>query len=915
MKKILIPLVILLLAGGSYYLYTQWNKVRGADIWSYVPENALAVYETNNAVGVWNNFLNSNIQGNLGDFSFWEEFSNHVELLDSVSGREGNLDKIFKDNPFLVSVHGTEKDAIGFTIYIELNSVERHQIAKAIFEKFHSETTLVSSKRIYNDLQIHQIKETSSGRLFSYIRHGDFLIGSFTPFLVEDVIRKIGQGEEGNLQVINNRFAKISKVVADEGNLYVNTNRLPQLISIFSNNKSTSQMPLAKAFAEATFLDIEVRKSNLLLNGFTLANEKSGYLSTLSGQSPVALNVKKYLPNRTAMLLHLTMSDANRWFTALQVYFEKNDPQQITAWNELAEKHNAKVSDLYGWLGNEVALATLESIDEDKPEKLLFAHAADITEGFKYLNNLSDSVMMGTGDTVFYENYGDHRIKQLNIEEFPATVFGDYFEGFQQCFFIPLENYIVFSSSIQGMKSLLRDIDSELTWGKSVKQNQYLDILDDQANFNLFINTVRYWNLLNADLSPYWQDVFVSNASKIQKFDKLAVQFSNVGDKFYTDIVLNYEEKPVVRREERQFNVLQASKLEAPAISKPMTVRNHRNNSREIVVQDSLYNLYLISSAGKILWKDSIGAALEGSVNQIDFYNNGKLQYLFATRSAIHILDRNGKALEGYPMALPNGISSTFTTVVDYDNSKNYRFMVADDNGDIYLFNKEKKNLDGWNPRRQTGRLAMAPWHIRVRGKDCMIAVQRDGKVNIMNRRGQMYYGFPLDLKTSLSGDIYAEIGPNFKQTIFHAMSKGGEIIKFNLEGKILSRKQLDKPSREASFRLCEDVLGKTFVIARQEVNRISILDRGGELIFEKDYIAPEEMKVQYYHFGSGKEIFAITDQTQEFTYLYDRAGQLVNYRPLESGYEIGLLYSEDKNQFRVYKSYGNEVSLISFVP
>jgi hypothetical protein len=280
-------------------------------------------------------------------------------------------------------------------------------------------------------------------------------------------------------------------------------------------------------------------------------------------------------------------------------------------------------------------------------------------------------------------------------------------------------------------------------------------------------------------------------------------------------------------------------------------VRNHNNGSREVVLQDSAFNFYQISSQGRLLWSDSLPSAIQGQVSQIDYYKNNKLQYLLATQDQVHIIDRNGDDIEGYPVKVPTETILRDIRAIDYDNSKNYRIAATDDNGQIFLMDKTGKLLEGWSPKVMDDRLIEAPRHIRVRGKDCIIAVQRNGMVHVMNRRGQNYPGFPVDLKGTTHNPLYIEIGTSFSNTYFTTINDSGLILKFNLEGAITQREQLLKPSRDTRYGLCIDPLSKNYVISRQNANRLGILDRKGQVILEKDYLTSGMLKVQYYLFSN----------------------------------------------------------------
>ena len=105
-------------------------------------------------------------------------------------------------------------------------------------------------------------------------------------------------------------------------------------------------------------------------------------------------------------------------------------------------------------------------------------------------------------------------------------------------------------------------------------------------------------------------------------------------------------------------------------------VRNHADRTFETLVQDSAYNISLVSPQGKALWKLQTEGLITGEVMQIDYYNNGKLQYLFTTPGLLHVVDRLGNHIKPFPVRIPEQ-DIEFVSLVDYDHSKKYRFFVA----------------------------------------------------------------------------------------------------------------------------------------------------------------------------------------------------------------------------------------------
>ena len=83
--------------------------------------------------------------------------------------------------------------------------------------------------------------------------------------------------------------------------------------------------------------------------------------------------------------------------------------------------------------------------------------------------------------------------------------------------------------------------------------------------------------------------------------------------------------------------------------------------------------------------------------------------------------------------------------------------------------------------------------------------------------------------------------------------------------------------------------------------------------MLEENIISTGDLAVQYYNFSSDNQIYVIVDREQEFTYLFDEEGQAISFEPIESGKQIGLLYSTSNSQYKLYKCFDNNLSVEIF--
>ena len=912
MKKTLLVILLLAVLGGtSYFVYDKYLNVRQIDQWDLIPESTVLLYESKNLIKVWNHLNEQPLWKSIEGLPGFRQISTSVSLVDSLTGHTGSLDKALQDDPFLASLHITSRDQFGFIFYLKLSETEQLNTVQQILDHYINDSTIKQSSHTYDQYEIQELTN-SDGQVFSYFFVRDYFVFSYTPILIEDVIRNLSDKNQSSFKSNTEGLFKIIKLENDQGNIYIDVDKMYLLLSVFYKNTPDELKDLVN-FSDATFLDMRVRSNSLLFNGFTIDDEEHPeYLSIYKDQAPGPRSIDNMISERTALLFHYYIADPAQWARDLKNYWQINDIEKLKRIADFSAQYNYNPEDFLGWLGSEIALIYMEPVGNSDPEKLVFIRTSDMTEARNSLDQFAETLSTLNEDSVYREEYGEYTISQLYLEEFPSVLFGSLFSGFDQCFYMFHDNYVVMGSSIQVLKNQVNDMESESVWGKSNKINQFLeDLTLEESNLSFFMNTTRSWPIINSLLNEKWKGFFKEHENRLKNLEMMSFQFSNVEEKFYTSMALSHRIIPKEAPSENRFKSVQYTRLNSRLRTRAYVVRNHRDDSREVILQDSSNHLNLISRNGDILWDLNLSEKIVSDIIQVDYFNNGKLQYFFATEKSFYIVDRNGKFVENFPVKTNLRIRTA--NIIDYNNSKNYRIVLADDSGLQYLYNKEGQLLKGWDPLPVPGIQSLPLRHIRVRGKDFMIVEKEDGTIHIMNRRGEYYRGFPLNLDTRLISPLYIEIGSGLSTTRLTTITESGELITFNLNGDIIEKNQFIKPSEDTRFQIVVDGLKKTFIIARQELNRLTLLDRNGNELFEKSFSTSNELSVQYYSFNSSTEIIAVNDQVQEFTYIYDGEGNLYNEVPVESSAKIGLLYFENLDLFNMYVNYDNKTSILAF--
>jgi hypothetical protein len=791
----------------------------------------------------------------------------------------------------LVSAHQTKKDDFDFVFYVPLYQSKIKDLLRDQWSQ------LKTDEREFNGYKIHEL--TTKGQIFSWAEVDDIWVGSFTPFLIEDVIRTYtGDGSTFKKQIES--VYQLPRVKDDAGNLYIHIKNFGNWLSSFAELPTN----FVKQVGHSSLLDIKTTDQALTLNGFSLDSASQGFiLSLFNNQVPVPFTAKGYVSHRSIMVTSYGISDGAKFGEALQQYVTARKPSLRDSIARINTEAGVNLSDLYSSLGKELTVCYLEG-NNSNLSKIVLAETSKPEAWISTLNTIAKKTSL---DTVFFERFSDYEIREIAQPGFPGKLLYPFISsGFSSCYYTSVGHTIIMGENVEDLKQFLDDIDKEETWGKSVAQNQFLETTLLESNFSVFINTPLAWNMVSNALHPKWQGFIQENKNTLRAIDMGAIQMSHLNNSYYTNVTWKFgqsrgEKTPAAEKSDKLISSF------PQGIHKFFVVRNHFTKQEEVLVQDSSKTVSLVSPDGKVQWTINPDSYITGDVSQVDFFRNGKLQFFFATAGHLHVVDRLGNYVKPYPLAITEK-DIEFTSIVDYDHSKKYRFLVAGRSGKLWMYDKEGNNLDGWKPKNAEGSFSAAPQHYRIRGKDYVVAVRKDGIAYLMTRRGETLAGFPLNLDARPVGDVALETGSSTGNTYFVIVSRDGFRIKFNLEGKVVSREALIKTVADSRFSLVREMNEKAYLVVRQEARQLTIMDQELKEIITSDFIGNNAADIRYYNFGSGKIYITVTDKSQDLSFVYDAQGKLVTTLPVESN-EL-IVRPADASRIKTYSSLGKALTV-----
>lgn len=128
--------------------------------------------------------------------------------------------------------------------------------------------------------------------------------------------------------------------------------------------------------------------------------------------------------------------------------------------------------------------------------------------------------------------------------------------------------------------------------------------------------------------------------------------------------------------------------------SGPFKVKNSATGKICYIGQSSDDAIYM-ESDGKSLWTIPMQGRMAGCVASIDYYENGKLQYLFITGNKLHLVDRHGRHVKTFPKTLAKEVLLG-PEAYDFNGNRVYNFLVLNTDNTIDMYNMKGVKPSSW---------------------------------------------------------------------------------------------------------------------------------------------------------------------------------------------------------------------------
>nr|WP_297916770.1 ribonuclease HII [uncultured Allomuricauda sp.] len=760
----------------------------------------------------------------------------------AISGEEGVLyfiDRILEQNDILNRLRTDQELLIGFyeigkdTYDFLLATDSEPGFFDISQEKNHSTETLT-----YEGYAVTQY-EFNEKKVFSSEKNG-FQILSSSQMLLENLLRAKSYTPHSTVLRLDRASNKEKSAIL--------------LIDLSLDFPSSSKPNLSKTngpLAEWTSVDVSMDQTITALNGITIASDSiKSFVNLFKGTNPLTNRTPDYAPSQTEALISYTFDDFK--------LFQKNQNQFLD---------RIQVNDT---LFNTVEEVGLINLNQQKVVFLSSFGAEGLSEHL-YQNKVSVSSYQGS------------EIVEFKAKHLIESTFTPLIVDFVANYYSILDNTFIFSETKEALQTVINNYRNKSTFAESAGYRTAKENFADESSL-LFIS--------NRQGAPFFakqafsSSVFQGASQTNLKNHTFAAQLIADNHLVHTNFLISKAKKTSVTNTTSPLFTLE---LDADLATNPQFVKNHRNNKQEIVVQDMDNNLYLISTQGKVLWKKQLEGRVQGPIQQVDLYKNGRLQLAFCTNNQFLVIDRNGNFVPPFTRKYQGGNLNPLA-VFDYEGNKDYRFLVTQGKK-VFMYNKKAEIVDGFTFTEAGSDIIQPPKHFRVSNKDYLLFPLEENSLKILHRVGRERISVKQKIDFS-KNEIF------LYKNKFSVTDKNGILVQIDTKGNITN----------TNFNLSTDhgmyATSKTLVF--MDDNILSIRGKKVEL----DLGVYSKPKIFYIY---DKIYVSVTDVQNQKIYLFDSqavpipnfpvyGNSLIDMVDMENDRKLEIVAKDQDNSLIVYK-------------
>lgn len=890
---IIILVVILILGLGWFFMQRQTKSYSENSAFKAIPVKTPLVIEITDVQLLLQKLEAENpLMAVLREVPEMQSFWTDVKGFKTLIAENEALSGMLTNKPALVAFNPEGKDNIGCLFALSLeNRAEKLEMIDFIRDYSKREAGNLT-KRMYDNVEIYRFKKGKSEYHFAE-SNGIFLFSRHNLF-VEEAVRQISAGNLLDQEQFKSLYNTIGS--SSDFNIFIYHEKIHQLLLKATSPEFKQALQLFIHFADRTELDVSLKESEVLLGGFSFSEQTSAnYLNIFRNQEADRFNLGQMMPSGISSFLCLNLSDFEKYQNDYNEFLKEkqgNYYRREASLKKLEQYSDKPVIPLFQQVAGKEFALVFAQVTQNEPVANRFFIAGVKSQSMAkelllpILEKYAKAKKTGIGkmqSTYQIQNNKSFTIYEFPFSNFPELLLGETFSAVESNYLCFYDNYLIFSDNITALKSYIHDLILSDTLENDVRFHEFSQQMASKSTFYFYLNFSRAFYLKNYYLNEVASQAVLDNEETIRKFYGFGWQFSAASGEFLNNLYLKYD--PVLKEEPQ---TIWQTKLDSTISIKPQFVINHNDKQNmEVLVQDNKNNLYLINKEGASLWKIKLPGKIMNDIYQIDYYRNGKLQYLFNTRDQLHLIDRNGNNVARFPVNL-RAPSTNGVAVFDYDNNRDYRYFVASEDHKIYAYDRDGKIVSGWKFDKTEGTVTRTLKHFRQGTKDFLICADQF-RTYMLDRQGNIRVNTTDNFEHS-ANDLYLADG--IVPALVTTDTEGKVHLQY-FDGKT-GTIDLGSFGKDHYFE-AEDLNGdkKTdYILAKG--NQLFAFTDQGKKIFERKFNSSISGIPGIYAFVPGNKKIGVVCPDENRIYLIDTKGELYSGFPLQgnTAFSIGFLTS-----------------------
>jgi hypothetical protein len=893
-KRIIIIALFLSVAFAAVYFFLLRMPINNPEIINNaIPNKAAFIIRLNDPLTFFNNIGENIMWQSLGEHEMVKQINKTAETVKAAIINDASLQSALSGIPTYFSVLESDENKTTTLAILQLNEKAKYDLLEKAVTRYCEKSNIEIKKSRKNNSRIIEFQNPAiPNQQLLFVNYKGLLFIGNDQTSIETSIEQIKSGHECDQQFISLMKTASIQAVA---NIFINHANLNPFFFDGLSNQYRTKTELLKSHAQWSELDLQFIDNSILFGGFSVTNDELNFFgNVLIHQEPVQSTIDQILPSSTLSFLAFNFSDITDFFNRYANFLDSQNKadQQKRELKAMQLSTSTDIVQLFqDLMDKETATCTIPfDNDSNGFADIWLVKTKSGSQAYDKINKLqkdyltSRKIMTTDWEEEYkIDNQTSYSLLKFPFPQLPSLLFGELFQ-LDANWVTVSENYLVFGQSVEAVSQFVKS-SLQQTLQRNNEFQKFKSDLSQKSNIHFYCNISELGKLANRALNNKTFEIF-DKSTELKKFRYFAWQVSSSGNMLYNNAILNFNpEKKIKSR------TIWQSKLNDELKMAPLFVRNPSDpQNKDLIFQDESNIVYLTNNIGRTIWQIELEDKILGNIQPIDYFKNGKIQFLFNTENKIYLIDREGNNIQNFPINLrskaTNGVS-----IFDYDNNKNYRFFIACADKNIYAYDENGKILDGWKTYKTDHVVNQPIQHMRLEGKDYIVASDQM-KDYFLNRKGEIRIETTAIFQHSHNNTIYMEERSKVNEPRFVTTDDTGKLHYTYLDGKHEESSFINASA--SHFFIADDLSpapGIEYLFADGE--NITLLNSKGEQLLTKTFESPINYLPTIFQVGKQK-MFGVTLSLENKIYMFDLMGQIQKGFPYEGCSPFDLSPSEN---------------------